>query len=241
MLFSGAGDANIKCWDTTSTYCSQRTLQGHSQPILAMATSSGYLFSTGLDCSIHMWNTTNLTFVAKITDAHTKAVSSIAANGNYVFTGSLNIIKVWRFDSSNENMLEFVDDLSDVSNYVRALAINEDELYAGSTRLVTVWDIGKMRLKRQISVPGEVFSLLIIKGYILAGTDEKLIHVWRNDESKEFTCRLRGHVGTVHALASLTTGDSVRVFSASADRCLRVWSMENMLCAQVLFMIIVLC
>ena len=45
MLFSGAGDANIKCWDTTSTYCSQRTLQGHTQPILAMSTSAGYLFS----------------------------------------------------------------------------------------------------------------------------------------------------------------------------------------------------
>ena len=203
---------------------------------------------TGLDCSIHIWNTTNLTFVAKITDAHNKAVSSIAANSTYVFTGSLNVIKVWKFDSSSQNskfyeakqnltqtVLEYVDDLSDVSNYVRVLAINEteDELYAGSTRLVTVWDIGKMRLKRQISVPGEVFSLLIIKGFILAGTDEKLIHVWRNDESKEFTCRLRGHVGTVHSLASLTTGDSVRVFSASADRCLRVWSMENMLCAQV--------
>ena len=135
-------------------------------------------------------------------------------------------------DCINFLVLVFDQDLSDVSNYVRALAIYDDELYAGSTRIVTIWDIGKMRPKRQISVPGEVFSLLIIKGYLLAGTDEKLIHVWKNDQSKELMCRLRGHVGTVHSLASLTGGDSIRVFSASADRCLRVWSLENMLCAQ---------
>ena len=47
-------------------------------------------------------------------------------------------------------------------------------------------------------------------------------------------CRLRGHAGTVHSLASLSTGDNIKVFSASADRCLRVWSMENMLCTQAL-------
>ena len=54
-----------------------------------------------------------------------------------------------------------------------------------------------------------IFMLYL--GYILAGTDEKLIHVWRNDDSKEIICRLRGHAGTVHALASLSTGDNIKV------------------------------
>ena len=30
MLFSGAGDAEIKCWDTASNYCCQKTLQGNN-------------------------------------------------------------------------------------------------------------------------------------------------------------------------------------------------------------------
>ena len=45
ILFSGAGDAEIKCWDTAANYCCQKTLQGHTQPILALATAAGYLFS----------------------------------------------------------------------------------------------------------------------------------------------------------------------------------------------------
>ena len=49
----------------------------------------------------------------------------------------------------------------------------------------------------------------------------------------EVLCRLRGHAGTIHSIRSLRIGESERVFSASADRSLRVWSMENKLCAQV--------
>ena len=30
---------------------------------------------------------------------------------------------------------------------------------------------------------------IILKGYVLAGTDEKLIHVWKNDDSNEVVCR----------------------------------------------------
>ena len=69
--------------------------------------------------------------------------------------------------------------------------------------------------------------------YVLCGTDEKLIHVWRNDQNMDVLCRLRGHTGTIQALTALSTGESTKVFSASQDRSLRVWSMENMLCTQV--------
>jgi len=235
ILFSGAGDAEIKCWDTAANYCCQKTLQGHTQPILALATAAGYLFSTGLDCSIHVWSLSNLSFVTKLEKAHDKAICSMAANHNFLFTGSLNIIKVWQLDADKgSNPVHYLRSLSDVSNYVRSLCVYESDLYAGSNKLISIWNIDTMKIKRQITIPGEVFTLHIIKGYILAGTDEKLIHVWRNDDSKEIICRLRGHAGTVHALASLSTGDNIKVFSASADRCLRVWSMENMLCTQAL-------
>ena len=83
------------------------------------------------------------------------------------------------------------------------------------------------------SLKGEVYSLHITKEHIFAGTDEKIVHVWNNDEQMEVLCRLRGHAGTIHSIRSLRIGESERVFSASADRSLRVWSMENKLCAQV--------
>lgn len=80
-------------------------------------------------------------------------------------------------------------------------------------------------------------------------------------ESKEQVRTLTGHVGTVYALAVISTPDQTKVFSASYDRSLRVcaglvmggsgqrvmpgwaitshvplqvWSMDNMICTQTL-------
>lgn len=84
--------------------------------------------------------------------------------------------------------------------------------------------------------------------------------VWDID-SKEQVRTLTGHVGTVYALAVISTPDQTKVFSASYDRSLRVcaglvtvessglgpglgrssypmcpqvWSMDNMICTQTL-------
>jgi len=238
FLFSGAGDAEIKCWDTNQTYRCQKTLEGHSQPILAMTTQNSQLYSTGLDCSIHIWNVSNLSFVHKWEKAHDKAVCSIAATANYLFTGSLNVIKVWKIQESDSNQakapIEYLRELSDVSNYVRSLHVHSGKLFAGSTKLITIWNIENFKIIRQITIPGVVYSLCVIKDYVLAGTDEKLIHIWNNDNNMDVVCRLRGHTGTILGLTALSTGENIKVFSASADRSLRVWSMENMLCTQIL-------
>lgn len=95
VLFSGGGDADIKCWDTTQTFRCQKTLEGHTKPILAMVVQNQQLFSTGLDQSILLWNVAQLSFVHRIDKAHDKAVCSIAATSKYLFTGSLNSVKVW--------------------------------------------------------------------------------------------------------------------------------------------------
>lgn len=48
-----------------------------------------------------------------------------------------------------------------------------------------------------------------------------LCQVW-DIESKEQVRTLTGHVGTVYALAVISTPDQTKVFSASYDRSLRV-------------------
>jgi len=205
-----------------------------------MTTQNSQLYSTGLDCSIHIWNVSNLSFVHKVEKAHEKAITSVAATSNYLFTGSLNVIKVWKIQESDSNHtkapIEFLLDLEagGVSNYVRSLAVNQGRLFAGSTKLLTIWNIENFKITRQVNIPGIIFSLCVIKDYVLCGTDEKLIHVWRNDQNMDVLCRLRGHTGTIQALTALSTGESTKVFSASQDRSLRVWSMENMLCTQIL-------
>ena len=96
VLFSGGGDADIKCWDTTQTFRCQKTLEGHTKPILAMVVQNQQLYSTGLDQSILLWNVAKLSFVHRIDKAHDKAVCSIAATSKYLFTGSLNSVKIWK-------------------------------------------------------------------------------------------------------------------------------------------------
>lgn len=89
------------------------------------------------------------------------------------------------------------------------------------------------------------------------------VQVW-DIESKEQVRTLTGHVGTVYALAVISTPDQTKVFSASYDRslrvrkddwllclacylnaeiqclclcvcvCVQVWSMDNMICTQTL-------
>ena len=65
---------------------------------------------------------------------------------------------------TSDIVLEFIRNLSDVSNYVRSLTVHENDLYAGSNRLITIWNIETLKIQRQINIPGEVFSLLVIKG-----------------------------------------------------------------------------
>ena len=131
--------------------------------------------------------------MTKLEKAHDKAICSMAANHNFLFTGSLNIIKVWQLDAdkgnvfllynffeilwfpvyntpplfirnSGSNPVQYLRSLSDVSNYVRSLCVYESDLYAGSNKLISIWNIDTMKIKRQITIPGEVFTLHIIKG-----------------------------------------------------------------------------
>ena len=66
--------------------------------------------------------------------------------------------------NSGSNPVHYLRSLSDVSNYVRSLCVYESDLYAGSNKLISIWNIDTMKIKRQITIPGEVFTLHIIKG-----------------------------------------------------------------------------
>ena len=68
--------------------------------------------------------------------------------------------------NSGSNPVHYLRSLSDVSNYVRSLCVYESDLYAGSNKLISIWNIDTMKIKRQITIPGEVFTLHIIKGMI---------------------------------------------------------------------------
>jgi len=82
-----------------------------------------------------------------------------------------------------------------------------------------------------------VYSLTVTQQYIICGTNQNQIHVY-NRQSFEPVGNLSGHVGTVTAFALWQVPNDhpnrFRLFSASDDKSLRVWSMENMVCTQSL-------
>ena len=77
---------------------------------------------------------------------------------------------MWKIQESDSNHtkapIEFLLDLEagGVSNYVRSLAVNQGRLFAGSTKLLTIWNIENFKITRQVNIPGIIFSLCVIKG-----------------------------------------------------------------------------
>ena len=82
-----------------------------------------------------------------------------------------------------------------------------------------------------------VYSLSVTQQYIICGTNQNQVHVY-NKQTFEPVANLSGHVGTVTAFALWQVPNDhpnrFRLFSASDDKSLRVWSMENMVCTQSL-------
>merc|ERR1739848_123428 len=82
-----------------------------------------------------------------------------------------------------------------------------------------------------------IFSITVTNQHIICGTNHNVIQVY-NKQTFEPVCNLNGHIGTVNAFALLQVANDhpnrFRLFSASDDKSLRVWSMENMVCTQSL-------
>ncbi|XP_052771409.1 E3 ubiquitin-protein ligase TRAF7-like isoform X2 [Mya arenaria] len=229
-LFSGSSDKTIKVWDTGSTYRCLKTMEGHSGIVLALCTYGNKLFSGSQDCSIIIWNIEENDFEkVKVIDAHLNPVCTLASAKNMLFSGSLKVIKVWDVHTH-----QLKRELTGLNHWVRALVATGNLLYSGSYQTIKIWDIDRLECVRQLETSGgSVYSIAITSHHVLCGTYENVIHVWETDGEQPITT-LRGHSGTVYALAACTTPAGVRVFSASYDRSLRVWSMDNMICSQTL-------
>uniref|UniRef100_A0A671LZT8 E3 ubiquitin-protein ligase TRAF7 n=1 Tax=Sinocyclocheilus anshuiensis TaxID=1608454 RepID=A0A671LZT8_9TELE len=218
LLFSGSSDKSIKVWDTCTTYKCQKTLEGHDGIVLALCIQGNKLYSGSADCTIIVWDIQTLQKVNTIR-AHDNPVCTLVSSHNMLFSGSLKAIKVWDIVGTE---LKLKKELTGLNHWVRALVASQNHLYSGSYQTI------KVRTEDIIE-----YSIAVTNHHIVCGTYENLIHVW-DIESKEQVRTLTGHVGTVYALAVISTPDQTKVFSASYDRSLRVWSMDNMICTQTL-------
>uniref|UniRef100_A0AAU6MX40 Tumor necrosis factor receptor-related factor 7 n=1 Tax=Argopecten irradians TaxID=31199 RepID=A0AAU6MX40_ARGIR len=228
FLFSGSSDKTIKVWDTGNNYKCLKTLEGHTGIVLAICTYGNKLYSGSQDSNIIVWNIDNFEQVTVI-DAHCNPVCTLASTKSLLFSGSLKVIKVWDVHTN-----ELKQELTGLNHWVRALVATQNHLYSGSYQTIRIWDLETLECLQMLETSGgSVYSIAITNYHILCGTYENVIHVWEL-ESKNQIVTLKGHTGTVYALAELQTSSGTKIFSASYDRSLRVWSMDNMICTQTL-------
>ncbi|XP_014663646.1 PREDICTED: E3 ubiquitin-protein ligase TRAF7-like [Priapulus caudatus] len=227
-LFSGSSDNTIKVWDTSTTYKCIKTLERHTGIVLALCVYGNRLFSGSADNMINVWDLSTFECVRTI-QANDNHVCTLVPSHNCLFSGSLKVIKVWDI-----NTFELKTTITGINHWVRALVASQKHLYCGSYQTITIWDLDKLECVHILETSGgSVYSIAITNQYILCGTYENCIHVW-NLESYEQISKLTGHTGTVYALTVLNTQAGTKVFSASYDRSLRIWSLDNMLCTQTM-------
>lgn len=80
---------------------------------------------------------------------------------------------------------------------------------------------------------GSVYFIVVINYYIVCGIYENFIYVW-DIEFKEQVWIFMGYVGIVYVLVVILMLDQIKVFSVFYDWFFRVWSMDNMICMQIL-------
>lgn len=228
FLFSGSSDKTIKVWDTGNNYRCIKTMEGHTGIVLALCTWGNKLYSGSQDCRIRVWNIENFEKENSV-EAHENPVCTLTSAKNMLFSGSLKVIKVW-----DAHTMELKKELTGMNHWVRALVATQNYLYSGSYQTIKIWDLDTLEVIHNLETSeGSVYSLAVTNHHILCGTYENVIHVWEL-VSKELVVTLKGHTGTVYSMAVLHTTSGTKVFSASYDRSLRVWSMDNMICTQTL-------
>lgn len=230
-LFSAGGDSVIKVWDleTLSRGCI-KTIQGHTGEIHAITVEGDVLFTGGADNTIQLWSVQDFTNLNCIKNAHDNTISSMVIVGGNLFSSSFSLIKVW-----DAKTLKLKHTMSGLHHWVRTLALNpeRDKLYSGSHNTVDIWDVNEpFSLKGKVDHQfGSVYSLAITTKYIIAGTIKHGIQVF-DVKSYQYIQELRMHIDTIHCLVTPPSGRFL--FSASGDKCIQIWNLENMLPTQSL-------
>lgn len=244
VIFSGSSDETVKVWDTRSTasFKVKKTLQNHRGIVHALCTHNDILYSGSHDCTINVWDIEKLTLLETLI-GHDNPVCTLAVANNLLFSGSLKVVNIW--DTHTRTLIGC---LSGFNHWVRALVATPDFLFAGSYQIVSIWssrpkditpafeDGEEPKCLESLQTSGgSIYSVYITDQYIICGTYEHLIHIWDGSTLDEVRT-LEGHSGTVYALevmAGSANGRS-RLFSASYDRTIRVWCLEQFTCLQIL-------
>lgn len=225
---AGVTDSNqITLWDWHTGQI-LHTLEGHQEPILALAFSPDghYLFSSGHDHLIHVWDVQTGDRVQSLA-GNEKWIDAIAVtpDGHTLISGGGDYqIRRWLIDPTNTPQVPTI--LGTHTSPIQSLAISTDGqiLVSGSWDEIKVWDLTTGLLLQSISglwFGVDALAITADQRQIISGTGDGQIRVW-DRETGTLQQTLIGHRSTISAV--LMMPDQTHLITSSWDNTIRIWN-----------------
>ncbi len=96
-----------------------------------------------------------------------------------------------------------------------------------------IWDLANLNLVYKVALPGRmVYSIVLYSGNLFIANDNTIYVL--DTKNYQIISTLNGHRGQIIDLVVAQSNLGDKLFSASKDRTLRVWSLEFLICSQIL-------
>mmetsp|Transcript_37306 Transcript_37306/g.79234 ORF Transcript_37306/g.79234 Transcript_37306/m.79234 type:complete len:552 (+) Transcript_37306:64-1719(+) len=228
LLCSGSQDRTIRVWSLDS-FSTVKTLYGHTGGVNAVLILEGIdvLVSGSEDRSMRVWDLLSHEPIAVLEQAHLGGIFALERFGSptQVVSGARDrSLKVW--DSTSWHVTRTLHPPHYDSVTSIAVAGKHGKFYSGSRdRSIKEWDVNSLtNTMHTLHVHTDWVQALCMSAsddVLFSGAKDSTVKVWDG----ELQCQdvLQGHRGPVSALT--TVGN--RLFSASHDRTVRVWRIEQ--------------
>ncbi|CAK9070664.1 unnamed protein product [Durusdinium trenchii] len=233
VLCSGSQDRTVRVWSLDS-FSTVKVLQGHTGGVNAVLIleSTDLLVSGSEDRSIRVWDLTSFDALCVLEQSHLGGVFALASFGaagtaapSSVVSGARDrSLKVWDTSTWSVNRTLHPPHYDGVSSI--AVCAKHGKFYSGSRdRSIKEWDMYSLtNTMHTLHVHGDWIQTLCMspsEDVLFSGSKDGVVKVWDG----ELQCQdvLQGHKGSVTSLE--TVGH--RLFSASTDRAVRVWRIEQ--------------
>ncbi|GAB2244966.1 hypothetical protein Droror1_Dr00000459 [Drosera rotundifolia] len=179
---------------------------------------------------LHSWHRGDGFSLVTHLDGHKKAVTGIALpeESHSLYTGSKDgTVRIWNCHTG------VCTTVVDMGSEVGCLISEGLWVFVGLSNAIRAWNT-KTHADITLSGPvGQVYSLAVSHGMLLAGVHDGSILAWKcNDETSTFkpAACLKGHS---NAVVSLVVGAG-QLYSGSMDKTIRRWNLETLQCTHVM-------
>lgn len=218
ILISSSIDGTIKKWNSATRRVAF-SFENRNFSVTAIAADAGSLFIGTKNGVINSFSINNAMLISSF-KAHDKSVSSLASNSGALYSSGFDGKLVKNFEpysKSNKSLYDFApEQIIGFACTSNVIAIIRGD-FAVSTYLFSRYDEAST-----ITFSDPVNSVAVTDSILLVGLKSGRISAW-NIGLAELLFNLDGHTAQVNSL--LVEGNTV--FSASNDKIIFQWSLEN--------------